>query len=174
MPLLQNNIIALRALEPEDLDLFYVWENNAEYWQYGNTLAPYSRFAIKQYLLNAQRDIYENKELRLMVERKVDKKAIGAVDLFNYDPYHQRAELGILIDKTFQQQGFSSMAMALVKEYAFDFLGLKQLYCHVPQKNEPCKRMVEKAGFVAVGIKKAWLKTPFGFDDVVFYQLVKQ
>ena len=126
MPLLQNDIIALRALEPEDLELFYVWENNAEYWQYGNTLAPYSRFAIKQYLLNAQRDIYENKELRLMVERKVDKKAIGAVDLFNYDPYHQRAELGILIDKTFQQQGFSSMAMALVKEYAFDFLGLKQ------------------------------------------------
>ena len=33
MKLLENERIILRALEPEDLDVLYRWENDASLWQ---------------------------------------------------------------------------------------------------------------------------------------------
>lgn len=38
--LLSNDRVRLRALEPEDLELLYRWENDPELWEVGNTLAP--------------------------------------------------------------------------------------------------------------------------------------
>ena len=34
--------IKLRALEPEDLELLYQWENNDSYWLISNTVSPFS------------------------------------------------------------------------------------------------------------------------------------
>ena len=34
MKYLQSDRICLRALEPEDLDLLYQWENNPEWWNW--------------------------------------------------------------------------------------------------------------------------------------------
>lgn len=35
--------IRLRALEPEDLELLYSWENNLSYWVISNTITPFSK-----------------------------------------------------------------------------------------------------------------------------------
>lgn len=48
--LLSNDRVRLRALEPEDLELLYRWENDPELWEVGNTLAPYSRYILKEYI----------------------------------------------------------------------------------------------------------------------------
>jgi len=40
--------IILRALEPEDLELLYEWENDMANWLISNTLAPFSRFTLKR------------------------------------------------------------------------------------------------------------------------------
>ena len=44
MKWLENDTIRLRALEPEDLDLLYAWENDTSLWEFGSTLVPYSRY----------------------------------------------------------------------------------------------------------------------------------
>src|SRR5574344_825802 len=95
MKLLDNEILKLRALEPEDIDMFSLWENDSAYWKQGQTIAPYSRYALKQYIAAAQSDIYETKELKLVIVRICDNQAIGIVDLFNIDHYHSRLEFGI-------------------------------------------------------------------------------
>jgi diamine N-acetyltransferase len=63
--MLQNNICRLRAVDPEDLDFIYELENNPALWEFANTITPYSKFTIREYLENAHRDIYEVKQLRL-------------------------------------------------------------------------------------------------------------
>ena len=40
MAQLENEIIRLRALEPEDLEPLYRWENNPDLWSLGNTMSP--------------------------------------------------------------------------------------------------------------------------------------
>jgi len=94
---LANKTINLRAPEPEDLDLLYLWENNTEVWQISGTIVPFSRFVLKQYLENAGKDIFEMKQLRLIIQLNSNKRPIGAIDLFDFDPLHRRDGIGIVI-----------------------------------------------------------------------------
>ncbi|MCB0381914.1 MAG: GNAT family N-acetyltransferase, partial [Psychroserpens sp.] len=64
---LKGKHIYLRALEPEDLDFIYQIENDPSVWEISNTITPYSKFLIKQYLENAHKDIFEVKQLRLVI-----------------------------------------------------------------------------------------------------------
>ena len=70
---LSGKNINLRPLEPEDLEFIYEIENNEDLWELSSTQTPYSRFLIKQYLDNAHRDIYEVKQLRLVIETKEEE-----------------------------------------------------------------------------------------------------
>lgn len=52
MTLLRDDLIQLRAIEPEDLDVLYRWENNADWWEVGDTLAPFRNMYYESTLLN--------------------------------------------------------------------------------------------------------------------------
>ena len=89
--------ISLRALEPEDLELLYSWENNVSYWIVSSTVVPFSKYTLKRYLENSHKDIYETGQVRLMIDHIADKATIGTIDIFDFDPFHKRAGMGILI-----------------------------------------------------------------------------
>ena len=62
-----NTDIYLRALEPEDIDVLYKWENDTSLWRDGGSFTPYSRYVIREYIANSIHDIYDVKQLRMMV-----------------------------------------------------------------------------------------------------------
>lgn len=170
MALLSNEIIELRAPEPEDLDVFYRWENDTELWQYGVTLIPYSRYELKRYLSEAAHDIYRTGQVRFMVRDRLSGRTAGAVDLYDFDPHHKRAGVGILIDKAFRSRGLGRMAVSLVCEYAFSLLHLHQLFAHVPVPNTPSLELFKKNGFGVTGVLKDWLVTDTAYTDVYVMQ----
>lgn len=173
-PLLENNHIRLRALEPDDLDLLFAWENDTSIWNVSNTLIPYSKHILKQYLENAHLDIFQSKQVRLIVET-IDNKAIGCIDLFDFDPFHSRAGVGILIaDKNARNKGFASQALQLLIVYVRDVLKLNQVYCNITKDNIQSIRLFEKHGFEKTGLKKDWIKSFNGYVDEYFLQLMLQ
>src|SRR5450759_2994573 len=112
--------ISLRALEPEDLELLYEWENNLSYWVISNTLTPFSKFTLKRYLKNSHKNIYETGQLRLMINHTADKIAIGTIDIFDFDPFHKRAGVGILIaNDGYRRKGYASMSLTCLIRYCF-------------------------------------------------------
>lgn len=173
--LLSNSHIRLRALEPEDLDLLYRWENTSTYWLYGATLAPYSRFALKKYITETQlSDIYESKQLRLMIESVENKNTIGIVDLYDFDVRNNRAGVGILIDEEYRNKGYATQALDLIKNYAFNFLGLYQLYAYVSVKNKYSLQLFENVGYSNAGILKNWILVNDIYEDVQILQLLNE
>ena len=164
--------ISLRPLEPEDIDLLYQWENNMEIWEMSNTKTPFSRYILAEYIKNSHKDIYEIKQLRLIIQNKEDRP-VGAVDLFEFEPYHQRAGVGILIHKTEDRnQGYATDALKALSDYSLNVLGLKQLYANISEENQQSIRLFERTGFVNSGTKINWLKTPAGWKNELFYQKV--
>lgn len=172
MAILENDIIRLRALEPEDLDRIYDWENHAEWWSAGSTLAPYSRFVLKEYIAGAHRDIYDVRQLRLIIEQLDTKEAIGMIDLYDFEPHHKRAGVGILLDPSHQGNGMASVALSLLIDYAFSFLKLHQLYAHVGDNNEASRTLFSRCGFVTTGKLSDWQVTVDGYRDVLVMQLL--
>ncbi|MDR2085735.1 MAG: GNAT family N-acetyltransferase [Dysgonamonadaceae bacterium] len=172
MALFENNNIILRALEPEDLDILYRWENDSTLWRNGITLTPYSKFALRDYLSNSTMDIFQTRQLRLMIEEKKSGNSIGTIDLYDFDPMNLRAGIGILVDAAYRRQGFGFQALQLMTEYAFRFLLLKQLYAYVPQRNKASYTLFNKSGYKESGLLLSWIKTEAGFIDVYLMQLI--
>ena len=65
---LKSGNISLRAIEPSDINILFSWENDTQYWVLSNTMAPYSKHVLNKYLDNAHLDIYEAKQLRMVIE----------------------------------------------------------------------------------------------------------
>lgn len=173
METLKGNNINLRALEPEDLGFLYSIENNESFWEVSHTQTPFSKYILKQYLENAHLDIYETKQLRLIIEKKETKQNIGMIDLFDFNPQHKRAGIGILIEPKFQNKGFASEALEMLIKYCFSFLQLHQLYANITTDNKNSIQLFTKHNFVEVGIKKDWIFSQGKFKDEILYQLLK-
>ncbi|MGZ4056166.1 MAG: GNAT family N-acetyltransferase [Bacteroidia bacterium] len=170
---LQGQYVLLRAIEPEDIDILYQWENDTENWNISNTQAPFSRFVLEQYITAAQQDIYSAKQLRLMI-CDVEKKPVGCIDLFDFDPNHLRAGIGILIaEKTDRKKGYASEALQLLIEYCFLSLNLHQLYCNIGIDNEASVLLFQKHGFRITGLKKEWHREGTVFKDEVLLQRIR-
>lgn len=163
---LDGHLVHLRAPEPEDLDTLYAWENDAALWEQSATLAPYSRYALREYIAAASTaDLYTNRQLRLMIDCKATGRTVGIIDLYDFDPLHLHAGLGILIDAGHRRRGFGREAIHLIAAYAFGFLHLHLLYAHVAVHNAASLRLFAAAGFRRCGILPDWLRTPRGFAD---------
>jgi len=172
--MIKNDKIILRALEPADADLLYHWENQMELWPVSNTLTPFSRHKIITYINQTDLDIYQTRQLRLMIDLPDNNKqqTIGMIDLFDFDPYHRRGGIGILIYKPEREKGYAKEAVALFSDYAFNHLGLHQLYCNIREDNIASIKLFESLNFTPIGRKKQWLKTPEGFKDELMYQKI--
>lgn len=96
MVTLKGDHIYLRALEPEDLEFILNVENDESIWEVSQTQTPYSKYVIKQYLENSYKDIYEVKQLRLVIAT-YEGDNVGLVDLFEFDPKNKKVGVGILI-----------------------------------------------------------------------------
>ncbi len=166
MEYLRNDKLLLRPPEPEDLDSLYRWENDPEIWQLSGTLVPFSKHMLRIYLESAAKDLYEQKQLRLMIEAPGGDSPLGAIDLFNFEPYHRRAGVGILIaEKSERRKGYARVALDLLKNYCFSHLGLHQLWCNISPANEASLKLFSAAGFSICGKKEQWIFNGQTFED---------
>ncbi len=169
---LQNEQLRLRSPEPEDLEFLYRCENDTSLWQYGSTLSPFSKYALHQYIGQAEQNIFVSRQLRFMIENKKDDCVIGTIDLYDFDPYHNRAGVGILIEKAYQRRGYASQALKLLIEFAFGFLHIHQLYAYIPTENAGSLALFGKLGFKHSGVLKDWNMGLEKYNDIAVFQLI--
>ena len=170
---LKGKKIYLRALEPEDLQFLYELENDSAIWEISGTIAPYSKHVLKQYLDNAHRDIFEVRQLRLSICSEEDK-VIGFIDLFDYNPVHKRAGIGIIIQaEADRNQGAGTEATELLLDYVFSVLDLHQVFANVEEKNTASIHLFSKLGFVEVGRKIDWIRSGNEYKNEILFQKIK-
>lgn len=164
--------ITLRPPEPEDVDILYHWENDMELWEMSNTRFPFSKYILSEYIKNSFKDIYETKQLRFIIEID-ENNPVGAIDIFDFDPFHLRAGVGILVhSRKERNKGVAFDALSALTIYVDEILGLKQLYANISEDNAASIRLFEKAKFEKAGIKKSWLKTSRGWKNEILYQKI--
>lgn len=171
---LKGQKIKLRALEPKDIQTVFEWENNERNWQLSNTLVPFSKYSIEQFVEISHKDIFENKQLRLMIDGLEEDKTVGSIDLFDFDPFHLRAGVGILInDKSDRRKGYAAESLEVLISYSKDVLMLKQLYCNISEDNKASIKLFQSKGFVKIGVQKQWQRiSPEEWEDVGLYQII--
>lgn len=168
--LLSNSTITLRAIEPTDLDLLYLWENDTDLWMVTDTQAPYSRQMLWQYLQNYTGDIYESHQVRFVVTLTATGEAVGLLDLMNFDPLNNHAELGLYIASEFRGRGYGRHALRLIESYAARHIGMKQIYVKIPSTSEVCLDLFRSEDYREVGTLEAWVKRGTTYHDAILLQ----
>ncbi|WP_353778520.1 GNAT family N-acetyltransferase [Winogradskyella sp. 3972H.M.0a.05] len=172
MKTLKGEHIYLRALEPEDLEFVHEIENDESIWELSNTQTPYSKYLIKQYLEQAHKDIYEAKQLRLVVSN-YKNDVLGLIDIFDFDFKNSKAGIGILIkEEKDRNKGIGTEALKLLVNYCFTHLKLHQLYCNIAEDNKASLNLFESQGFQRIGLKKDWNFNSGSFEDEYLLQLI--
>ena len=162
--------IRLRALEPDDVDCIYLWENDPRMWRYGYAPAPLSRHLIWDYIHTYDADPFRAGQLRLIVE--CHGEPAGAVDLYDVDARHRRAMVGIMVDERYRRQGVGERALDLLHGYCRDTLGLNQLGAIIEAGNIASRGLFLAAGYRECGVLCRWFRTGKDFSDAVMFQLM--
>ncbi|NPA35338.1 MAG: GNAT family N-acetyltransferase [Chlorobi bacterium] len=172
--MLEGDGIRLRALEPEDVELLYSWENDMKIWEVSNTLTPFSKYQLKRYIESSKLSIYQTKQLRLIIEADDGKNhlPVGMIDLFDFDPFHNRGGVGIIINSRFRGKGYARKALMLFVDYCFGYLKLHQLYASITEDNEASISLFKSVGFEHTGTKLQWRKSVSGYKDELFFQKI--
>lgn len=169
---LKGSNLYLRALEPEDLDVLYQAENDSSIWWLSGQSGPYSRFALREYIANSTNDIYTDKQLRLVIAQNQDDRVVGIIDLFDYSPRHERAELGALVFPEYRGKDYFAQALQLLHKFVRQHLGLHQIYAYVPVNNPASLHVLHQMGYVHSNVLKDWLKTSDGYLDADLLQIL--
>ena len=161
--------IFLRALEPEDLEVLLELENDSSLWKYSNRTEPFSRDLLQKYIDQQHQDIFEVKQKRFVVSYP-DQTPIGFVDLFDFEPLHRRAGIGVIIHPNYQGKGYARRALELVEEYAKNQLNLHSLYANIAEENSASLKVFESCEFRRIAEKKEWNFYEGRFHDEYLYQ----
>lgn len=172
--MLANDIIKLRAIEPQDIDFLFDLENDPKLWHVTQTNAPYSRYDIEQYVFASDKqDIASTKQIRFILEYLSESTAIGTIDLFDLDLLNRRAGIGIVLTEPFRGKGLAAMGLDFLVDYALNHLNLHQLYCNVEEGNSKSLELFQKKGFTVAGLKRDWNAKDGGWEGEFLLQYIK-
>lgn len=167
--MLTNKTVYLRTVEPSDVDHLLKWENATENWRISNTMVPFSRHLIEQYIQTAQ-DLFTLRQIRFIICLNQTHTPIGTVDLFDYEPIHQRIGVGILIESAHRNQGIGMEVLEIIAAYALNGIGVRNLYCGILADNIASRALFTKAGYREVGCRKNWFNDKGKWIDEYQYQ----
>ena len=162
----------LRALEIEDIEAMYGWENDTDVWRVSGSVAPFSRNVLRRLIDEQQFDIYATRQMRLVIECATSGEAVGAVDLFEFDPHHRRAGVGIIVAPPYRRQGYALDALLTLERYAKEVLMLHQLWCSAGADNKASLSLFAKAGYAECGRRREWILSTDGATDEVLMQKI--
>jgi diamine N-acetyltransferase len=159
----------LRLLELSDLEFLERIENDTRLWKYSNTTEPFSNEVLKIYIQNAKQDIVDAGQQRFVIVDS-DSNKLGLIDLFDYEPKHARAAVGVVIIEEYRGKGYAKEGLRLLEEKAIQKLNLHQLYAGVSIENTPSRTLFKAAGYIETAVKKDWSYYENQFHDEIIVQ----
>ncbi|MEG1498923.1 MAG: GNAT family protein [Bacteroidales bacterium] len=167
----KENHLIFRAPEPTDIDFMYEQENQTDIWRVGHTIVPFSKEFLTRYVFSCMEDeLNVSKQARFIIEDRCLNQNIGILDLFNYDPIHRRAEIGILIVKEHQNQHYGSKILEKFFIYAWEILNLHQIYAEIASNNLSAYQLFCKTGFQTCALKREWFYEKGEWIDLIGFQ----
>jgi len=149
--------ITLRKLEPEDLPQLYLWENDSEAWCDGDTHNPLSEADLREYILRTTGDIYQDGQLRMMIQLPDQTEPVGCVDMYDVDIRNRKAAVAIYIARAYRNQGVAREALLKLKSYVANILCFRLLYALVREGNKASVNLFQSVGFQNVACLPNWV-----------------
>ena len=116
--------------------------------------------------------MYQSGTLRLILCKSDSNEAIGIIDIFDFSPIHNRAEVAIAILQNEQNKGYGTAALKELEQYTRKKLRLRMLYAYISEENNKVsQKCFSSAGYHHVATLPAWHYNGENYENVSFFQL---
>ncbi len=155
---IESGTVRLRLLEEADLEMTLGWRNQDEVrkWFYTShvlTLEQHRNWVMNSY-------IPRDNDFIFVIESKADGILVGQISLYDIDFGKRRGEYGRLMigNPAGSRKGFAREATRLILGFAFETLGLDEVYLSVIANNERAIALYKACGFSVDGEEDGSLK----------------
>lgn len=140
--------VALRKFCEKDIPNKVKWINDSENNRYLHYDLPLEEEKTLQWFF---KNTYRTDRYDAVIE--CDGTAVGVIGLISIDG--EKAEYYVTMgERSYTGKGVATQASRLLLEYAFDQLGLSEVYLYTEVDNISAQKLFERCGFVRCGIKK--------------------
>jgi RimJ/RimL family protein N-acetyltransferase len=155
----------------EDVEKYTEWVNDMEIGQF--VLFSSAVLDMDKERRSLQH-LMEHDTVFAIVEKDTNK-VIGNCGLHNVSEVHRHGTFGIFIgEKTYWNQGIGTEATALLLDFAFNIMNLKNVSLDVVAYNKRAIRSYEKAGFKYVGRRRNYMFMAGEYHDILVYDILAE
>jgi [ribosomal protein S5]-alanine N-acetyltransferase len=174
---LTGNKIFIRFFENSDAEslLELHLRNRALFQKYSPTFDDgyYALDSKRKHISDSIKNRKEDKEYSFGIFLKDGGKLVGDVSLFHiFRGSLQRCMIGYSLDAQFSGRGYTTEAVRLAVEFAFNELKLHRIDAGVMLNNTGSMRVLEKAGFHREGIEQKGAKINGHWEDHQIFAVI--
>jgi diamine N-acetyltransferase len=142
-------LVELVPLEKKYLDIVTKWNYDTAINFYFSKRPPLSQAQQELWL---DRTLNDRSKKKYIIIHQLNHKPVGMVSLMKIDLVSQKAEFGITIgEKNYWGTGVAKAASRMILHYAFQILGLKEIYLTVFEANTRAINFFNSLGFTKTG-----------------------
>jgi len=142
----------LRPVKSEDFPLIFEWENNPEMWPISETPGPFDEATISEFIAMSGSLKSHGQERWVIFD--LNKRPVGLVDLFSFDPDSRSAGIGIMVaNMSDRKHGYAHDALMTLIENLIEHNKVVSLQALIHTDNEPSINLFAKCGFEPKGTK---------------------
>jgi RimJ/RimL family protein N-acetyltransferase len=143
----QGSRVRLRAVEPEDWQIFNQWDLDSDtardcYW----VPFPKSQEAARKWALDTSLAAPEGDVFRFVIEN-LEGEFVGTINTHDCNPHSGTFKYGLAIRREHQRRGYAWEAIRLVLRYFFQELRYQKVTVDIYAFNEASIKLHEKLGF---------------------------
>jgi RimJ/RimL family protein N-acetyltransferase len=170
----QGERVRLRAIEPEDWEIFFTWNQDGAMVRRLDFLhAPMSREATRQQTARNALERPEMDAFRFVVE-SIEGVTVGGIGTHQCDRRVGSFAYGLNVLPDHRRKGYASEAVRLVLRYYFDELRYQKCTIQIYDFNEASIALHEALGFQPEGRMRRMAFTAGRHFDVLVYGITAE
>jgi len=147
-PILSTSRMRLRKLTFDDADDMFIMRSNRTTMKYVPRPIAQQKQDVLELIERTNLGIDANQSINWVMELKSNGQFIGTIGYYRSQPEHHRAEVGYMIQKQHEGNGYTSEALKEVLLYGFDKMNLHSIEAVIDPSNLASEKILQKCGFV--------------------------
>jgi ribosomal-protein-alanine N-acetyltransferase len=173
LPLLVTERLLLRPLTLEDVAAIFAYASDPEVARYVTWPAHRTVDDSLAFLQSVLDDYAADRVAPWGIVPRTTDEPIGTCGFVDWQPAHQRAELGYALARPSWGRGYMTEAVGAVISFGFEHMGLNRIEALCEPPNVGSSRVMEKLGMSYEGLLRSYMCYGGGCRDLKIYSILR-
>jgi len=171
--MLEGRNVNLRVMEKDDLDFYWEFWNNIDFYGQYESIMPQLSKTEMQKRFEAPTPFFTVTEWTRFIVEKKDGTKIGGINHFLVQPYGV-TEIGYALVSGERGKGYGTEAVQIMVDYLFLTKDIVRIQATTDVRNMPSQRVLEKVGFRKEGTLRKSGFTRGELTDECIYSILRE